>query len=346
MRTRSDPRLFLLLLAALAAWLTWQVTRPFASVLFLASVLAVALSPLHGWVGRRLGGRPAAAAGLVTLAVLLALVGPVTGLAAVVASQAVEGLKWLPTVLDDQGLADLVARLPESVQAAARELLARLPHGATEMRDLVTSTVGGRAFSTVGGLLQATGTALTRFLLFFVALFFLLADGAALVTWLQTVLPLPAGRAASLLKYLRGVTIAVLVSTLATAGIQAVLALAGYAIAGVPSPVFFGVLTFFTALIPAVGTALVWVPLVLVKLATGHLGAAIFLAAWGVGVVGMVDNVVKPMLIRRGVAFPTGVVFFALIGGLAAFGPVGLVAGPLSVALLVAVLQALGEDRR
>jgi predicted PurR-regulated permease PerM len=343
---RNDPRLFLLLLAALAAWLTWQLVAPFAAVLFLAAVLAVALAPLHGWVTRRLGGHRSLAAGVVTLAVLLALAGPVAGLATVVVGQALEGLKWLPAVLDERGLAELVGRLPEVVQPSARELLARVPHGADEIREAITGTLGGQAVSSVGGLLQATGTAVTRFVLFFLALFFLLADGSAFVDWLQKMLPLPAGRAPALLKYLRGVTVSVIVSTLATAGIQAVLALVGYAIAGVPSPLFFGALTFFTALIPAVGTALVFVPLALLRLATGHTASAVFLLAWGVVVVGMVDNVVKPLLIRRGVDFPTGVVFFALLGGLAAFGPVGLVAGPLSVALLVAALQALGEDRR
>jgi predicted PurR-regulated permease PerM len=111
----------------------------------------------------------------------------------------------------------------------------------------------------------------------------------------------------------------------------------------VPSPLFFAAVTFFTALVPAVGTALVWLPLAILKLATGHPVAGVFLAAWGVGVIGTVDNVVKPILIRRGVSFPTGVVFFALIGGLAAFGPVGLLAGPLVVAFLTAVVQAQKE---
>jgi predicted PurR-regulated permease PerM len=192
-------------------------------------------------------------------------------------------------------------------------------------------------------VLQATGTAVTSLLLFFVALFFLLSDGRQFVEWLTPVLPLPAGKAAVLLGYLRRVTLSVVASTLATSGVQAVLGFVGFLLAGVPYALFFAVATFFSSLIPVVGTALVWIPLVLLQLSTGHPVAAAFLAAWSVLVVGMADNVVKPVLMRRGIDFPVSVVFFALLGGLSAFGPVGLVAGPLVVAFLVAVVQTWSE---
>ncbi len=343
MRQRLDPRYVLVLLTALALWLAWQVVRPFASVLFMATVVAVALSPIHAWVIPRLGGRKTLAAAVVTLVALVAVVGPLAAIGAVVVRQAIEGIRWLLATLDERGVASLVERLPEWSRGAAQEALGRLPHGISEVETFVSRSIGGGAVSTVGGLLQATGAALSQLLLFFVALFFLLSDGGQLVEWLKRMLPLPAGRAAVLLGFLRSVTVSVLVSTLATSGVQAVLAFGGYLAAGVPYALFFGVATFFTSLVPVVGTALVWAPLALLKLATGHPLAAAFVAAWGILVVGSADNVVKPLLMRRGVDFPVGVVFFALLGGLAAFGPVGLVAGPLVVALLVAVVHAWSE---
>jgi predicted PurR-regulated permease PerM len=154
---------------------------------------------------------------------------------------------------------------------------------------------------------------------------------------------LPTGKTAVLFGYLRTVTNSVVVSTLATSGVQAILALVGYVVAGVPSALFFALLTFFTSFIPAVGTMLVWLPLAGLRIATGHTASGVFLIAWGILVVGMADNFVKPVLIRRGVAFPVGLVFFALIGGLAAFGPVGLVAGPLTLAFLIAIVRAWNE---
>jgi len=341
---RVESRYFLVLLTALALWLAWLVVRPFASVLFLAAVLAAALAPLQGWLGARLRVRRSTAALLVTLAMLLAVVGPLAAIGTVIVRQAIEGVRWVVQGLGARGFSELAGRLPEWARGGAAEVLDRLPQSLTELEGLVTRALGGGAVSTVGGVLQATGSVLANVLLFFVALFFLLSDGGQLVEWVKDTLPLPAGRAAVLLGFLRRVALSVVVSTLGTSGVQAVLAFAGYQLAGVPFALFFGVATFFASLIPVVGTALIWIPLALLRLSTGHPAAAAFLAAWGALVVGMADNVVKPLLLRRGVDFPAGVVFFALLGGLAAFGPIGLVAGPLAVALLVAVAQTWRES--
>lgn len=340
MRIRFDPRHFLLALTILAVWLAWLVVRPLAGVLFMAAVIATVLNPVTGALARRMKGARGRAAAVLTLALLLALAGPLAGVGAIVVGQAAEAVAWLSRAVQQEGLAGLIARLPGSVQPAAAELASRLPQGVKEVEELLRESLGSGAFSTVGGVLKATGAALSRLLLFFVALFFFLADGPRLVEWLKEMLPLPAGKTAVLFGYLRTVTSSVVVSTLATSGVQAALALVGYLLAGVPSALFFALLTFFTSFVPAVGTMLVWLPLAALKFGTGHPGAGAFLVAWGVLVIGMADNFVKPVLIRRGVAFPVGLVFFALLGGLAAFGPVGIVAGPLALAFLVATIRA------
>jgi predicted PurR-regulated permease PerM len=153
----------------------------------------------------------------------------------VVVGQAGEAVNWLSRAVHQEGLAGLIGRLPEGIRPLASQLAERLPHGAKEFEAALRSSFGSGAFSTVGGLLQATGGALSQFLLFFVALFFFLADGPRLVEWTKEMMPLPAGKAAVVLGYLRAVTSSVVVSTLATSGVQAVLALCGYLLAGVPS---------------------------------------------------------------------------------------------------------------
>lgn len=339
MRIRFDPRLFLLALTLLAVWLAWLVVAPFASVLFMAAVVASVLGPLTTAIARRMKGARGPAAALITIGLLLALAGPLAAMITVVIGQATEAVNWLGRAVHQEGISGLIGRFPESLQPLASELAERLPHGAKEFEELLRSALGSGAFSTVGGVLRATGSVLSQLLLFFVALFFFLADGPRLVEWMKETLPLPAGKSAVLFGYLRTVTSSVVVSTLATSGVQAILALAGYLLAGVPSALFFALLTFFTSFIPAVGTLLVWLPLAALKIGTGNVASGVFLAAWGILVVGMADNFVKPVLIRRGVAFPIGLVFFALIGGLAAFGPVGLVAGPLALAFLIAIVR-------
>jgi predicted PurR-regulated permease PerM len=344
LRIRFDPRHFLLALTVLALWLAWLVVRPFAGVIFLAAVVATVVTPTTSALARRLGNRRGSAAAIVTIGILVALAGPLAAIVAVVVGQAGEAVIWLTRAVRHEGLVGLVARLPEAIQPLAATLVERIPNGAEEVKALLQSVVvGSGTFATVGGVLQATGTALSQFLLFFVALYFLIADGPKLVEWLKLMLPLPDGKAAVLFKYFRRVTTSVVVSTLATSGVQATLALVGYLIAGVPSAIFFALLTFFTSFVPAVGTMLIWLPLAALKFGNGHVASGVFLVAWGVLVVGMADNFVKPVLIRRGVSFPIGLVFFALIGGLAAFGPVGLVAGPLTLAFLVATVRAWHE---
>ncbi|MGA8891173.1 MAG: AI-2E family transporter [Anaeromyxobacteraceae bacterium] len=340
---RFDPHLFLLALTALALWLAWLVVRPFASLLFMAAVVATVTAPIVAALARRMGGRRGGAAAIVTVGLILALAGPLGAMVALLVGQAAGAASWLTRAVQNDGFAGLVSRLPASLQPVAAHLAARLPHGAQEVEEAIRATLDSGAFSTMGGVLQATGTALSQLLLFFVALFFLLSDGPRLVEWVKHNLPLPPGKAGVILGYLRAVTTSVVVSTLATSGLQAVVALVGYLVAGVPSAFFFALLTFFTAFIPAVGTMLVWLPLAALKLVTGHVAAGIFLVAWGILAVGMVDNFVKPILIRRGVSFPVGLVFFALLGGLAAFGPVGLVAGPLTLAFLVAIVRTWKE---
>jgi predicted PurR-regulated permease PerM len=342
-RFRFDPQHFLLLLTALAVWLAWLVVRPFASVIFMAAVVATVVSPLSAGLARRLGGRRTSGAVILTVGLLLALVGPMAAMATLVAGQAAAAVGWLTSAVRHEGLLGLVARLPDSIQPLARSLVDRIPHGAQEIQSVVETALGSGTFATVGGVLQATGSAVSQLLLFFVALFFLLADGPKLVEWLKEMLPLPEGKTGVLFGYLRTVTTSVVVSTLATSGVQAVFALVGYLLAGVPSALFFALLTFFTSFVPAVGTMLVWLPLAILRFGGGHNVSGAFLLAWGVLVIGMADNLVKPMLIRRGVSFPLGLVFFALLGGLAAFGPVGLVAGPLTLAFLVATVHAWHE---
>jgi predicted PurR-regulated permease PerM len=168
--------------------------------------------------------------------------------------------------------------------------------------------------------------------------------GDELVDWLDSVSPLGPGQTRELLAGFKKVSFAVIVSTVVTAAVQALAALGGFFIARVPNPIFFGLVTFFMAFIPAIGAGVVCLTAALLLFVTGHPYMAIFLAAWGLGVVGLVDNVVKPLLIKRGMDLHGGVVFFSLIGGLAAFGAIGLLLGPLVVAMFLALLRMYHRD--
>ena len=162
--------------------------------------------------------------------------------------------------------------------------------------------------------------------------------GAALSAWVHQISPLIGRQTSDLLVEFRTVS----KSVLTTAGVQAAIATIGYLIAGVPQPFFFGPLTFFAALIPVVGTSLVALPLSALILLLGHPWKALFLVLWSLAVVGLVDNLLKPWLMRGGTRLHGVVVFFALLGGGLLLGPVGLIVGPLAVTFLLAMIR-LGQ---
>jgi predicted PurR-regulated permease PerM len=331
------PRFFLFLMIA-AAVLMILVLRPIFTELFVAVVLAGVLWPSQQWLCRKVRGRRNLAAGLMTAAVLVLLVGPIAAIATFVVRDGSEGVRFVSDALQSEEVADLVEALPESARQPVRDAIGQLPR---DLGDLVSVFEGrqGEAAKAVGAAVKATSSFAFHTVMMFIALFFLLVGGDRFVAWLDTVSPLPRGHTHELLTTFKRVTIAVVVSAVVTSGVQAVAALVGYLIAGVPNPLFFGLVTFLVAFIPAVGAAVVCLVAAALLLVTGHPYMALFLAIWGIVVVGLVDNLVKPLLIRRGLEIHGGIVFFSLIGGLAAFGAIGLIVGPLAVAFFLALLR-------
>jgi predicted PurR-regulated permease PerM len=292
-------------------------------------------------------GREGLSASLICVGIVLAILAPLASLTAFIVSEVIEGVNFVSGVVEKRGLEGLLAYVPGSLRDPAGRLLERFQTQSASLWQTIQqhlTTQGATAAQTVGGVVVATGTVAFQAVMMLIALYFLLVDGKRLVAWLESVSPLTPGQTVELLTEFRAVTKSVLVSTIATAGVQAVAALVGYLITRVPVPIFFAAVTFFFALVPAIGAATVCVAAALVLLATGHPVAAIVLAAWGILVVGLADNVVKPLLAKRGMNMHGVIVFFSLLGGLAVFGPIGLLLGPLIVAFFLAVLRIYQRD--
>jgi predicted PurR-regulated permease PerM len=245
-------------------------------------------------------------------------------------------VRWARAALESEGVAGLVARLPARLQKPVSDLAADMPRALESAREAFEGAGGAAA---VGGFITATGALVVNTLVMVVALYFLLAEGHRLVEWLDEVTPLEPGQFRELLETFSGAVGAVVVSAIATAGAQAALAFVGFLVAGVPQPIFFASLTFLGALVPLVGANLVVLPVALLHFTTGHPLAAGLLALWSVGVVGTVDNLLKPFLMRRGLSVHVSLVFLALLGGLATFGPVGIIVGPLALAFFLAAVR-------
>jgi len=354
MSSESTRKRFFLILVVLSVLLLAVLIRPLASSLLLAAVLAGVLWPVQRRLTRLLRNRQQLSAGLLVAATVLALVGPIAGFVAFAVDEAITGVAFVNETLRDQGLDGLVARAPSPMRELLEDgLEAARKYASDDFRKTLQERANqgaSRVASALGGALAATWSVVFDTTMMLIALFFLLVQGRELVDWLDRVLPLRPGQTHQLLDEFKKTSYAVVVSTAVTAAVQAVAALIGYLIARVPHPIFFAGLTFFGGLIPAIGAAGFALLAAGILLLTGHPYFALFLAIWAVTVVALVDNVVKPLLLRGGMNMPGAVVFFALIGGIGAFGAIGLVLGPMTVAFFVALLRMYQseheQDRR
>ena len=341
-------RTFALVTLVLLGYLLYQLLSPFFAPIAWALFIAFLVHPLHAWLVRRLGGRARLSAALLTAATLLILIGPLTALGAAFAAQAAELLRYVQQIVvenkpaEPSDLATLpvvgpaVAWLQESMGLS----LAQIQEWAVEGARTVLKTLASLGRQAVLG---ALGTVVGFVLMMFI-LFFAIRDGRAMFADLRTLVPMSASERARLFGHLASVTRAMVYGTGITAIVQGALVAIGFAIVGLPSPVVFGVLAALFALVPLAGTPVVWVPAVIVLVAQERWYSAVFLLAWGIFVT-LIDNVLRPILVSGRADVGTLTVFIGVLGGVAAFGPIGVFLGPLVLALVIALVRFTLEVR-
>ena len=330
-------RVFTVASLGLLAWLLYQVIQPFLKPMAWAALVAVLLFPLQRRLSVLWGGRENLAAAVLTVLVVLLFVGPLTALAVAFAAQAGQLAELVPgwvaraEAMLASGSVGWLARLQDLLPIEAAEFQQWAISGARQLLQRAASA-GGSAF------LGAVGTVLSFTVMLFL-LFFFLRDGGLIATSTLRLVPVPQDRKHELTTRLTAVTQAVVVGTVLTAIVQGLLLGVGFAIVGLPAPVVFGVIGAVLSVVPFGGTALVWVPGVIALLIAGDYAWGTFLAAWGTILVSSVDNFLKPLLISGRAEVPTLAVFIGVLGGLSAFGLVGMFLGPVVIALALALAR-------
>jgi predicted PurR-regulated permease PerM len=332
----------LLLSVALLAY----VAFPFRTPLFIAVVLAAVLHKPHERLAGLLKGRRTIASALVTLAVLFAIVAPFALLVVFVSQESMTGLAYLRETLGVQSVTELRgAQLPGHAQELLERVLGFLHLTRDQVYDAVTRLVG-MVQAEMPAIIASGGRAIVSTIIMLIALYFLLLDGARVVEWAWRVSPLSAAQTRELTAELRRVTSATVTGILATAVFQGLAAGVGYWFAGIPHAGFFGMLTALVSFVPGVGTSLVWVPATVSLWVGGHHSAAVLLALFCLVVVVGAEQVGKPVLMRGQIQMHTGLIFLSLLGGLAMFGLLGILLGPLIVAFFLAMMRIYERDFR
>lgn len=342
-RTHLQRSTFLVLFA-LAAYAFWRTLEPIWVPVLLGLVIAVGVYPLYEKLLRRWGGKhPGIPAALLTAAVMIFALAVIAFLVLVVGHRVLEVAQEMAGRYQNKGAAGLLGRdlgnLLSRVGLEPRNLEQRLGN---TLREIAT-WAGGAATSIVAGLFSAI------FIFIFTALtsYYLLREGADGTEWLVEIVPLPNGQVSQIVRDVRDVTRAMLVSTGLMTLYQGVTAGIGYWIFGVDSPIVWAALTGVASILPALGTALVWAPISIILLATGHVAQGIGVLAWsGLVVVFVADYILRPKLVGNRVRMNDLLVFVAIFGGIEAFGVLGLVLGPIAVAVLLSLLRIYQKDYR
>jgi predicted PurR-regulated permease PerM len=337
---------FFVVLAGFVGYLLLLVIQPISGALAWAIFLAFILYPVHVWLTRRLKGRSGWSAGILTGVTPFAILTPLAFLGVVFANQA-RALIAFVQEKDVHFDATLLAKLEtypvvgpiaryanEEMSVSGADLQQWLTDATQTVLKNVAAISGGVALSALGALIG--------FFLMLFLLFFMFRDGPGMFMRFQRLIPVPEEHREQLFNHLASVTRGVFYGIGLTAIVQGVLVGIGFAIAGLPSPVVFGVLAAILALLPAGGAAIVWIPGFLFLAASGRWGMAIFMLIWGV-VVSTSDNFLRPILVARYAPVSAFMVFVGVVGGIGAFGTIGIVVGPVFLALVAAILQYFDE---
>lgn len=350
----SERRLYVriggLLLAAALGYVVWRIVTPLWQPLVWALLIGGLLAPLNLRLTQRLGGRVQLASSISTLLTVVLLMLPLAITAGAVGTQAAQLLRRLEGRVPGRDsanafdlenipwLGDALLWVEANTDVTVLQMQEWIAEGLQRLLQLVMSS--GGTF-----VMGALGTTVSFVMMLFV-LFFVLRDGPAMGKQVVSLLPIEGQRRTLLERHLTDMTRAVFLGLGLTAIAQGALLGVGFWIAGLPSPLVFAVLGVILALVPLVGPALLWIPGAIWLAARGETGYAIFLALWGAIVVGLIDNLLRPLLISGRADVPTLAVFVGVIGGLAAFGFIGLFLGPIVLGLLIALFRFELERRR
>lgn len=332
------------LLSLFVLYAAFLVLRPFLTSLLLAIIVVTLTFRTYARVTERVGGRENLAAGLMLVLITLVLAIPTALLVVMLVEQAMALFQRLQTADFGQFFASIqLERRMASIQRVAPWL-----HLERVRLDDVVKNVVGR----IPGIVATQGSRVlggffgffVNFLLMLLASFVFYTKGAAMLRELRAISPLPDEYDDQIFLKFRGVVDATFRGQFLTALAQGLVTGIGLAVAGVPAPLLWGSVAAIFSLIPMVGAAAVWIPASIYLIFLASQDAVgwwrpIFLIAWGLLVVSLVDNLVRPLVMRSGVNMHPIILFFAILGGIQAFGFTGIFIGPLVFVLIVTLAE-------
>ncbi len=334
---------FLGFLALVSVAFVWVVS-PFLMPVFWAAALAIIFHPLEGLIQKSLQGRATIAALITLLIILVTVIVPAMLLASAVANEAA-GL-YARIQSGDFDPNEILDWVQGSIPAATG-YLANIGIDIADIRENI-STLAVKGSQFVGTLALTVGQNAVNFtVMFFMMLyllFFFLRDGETILEVLVRVLPLGDDRERALFAKFAEVSRAAIKGTVLIGAIQGALGGLMFYFVGIEGAVLWGVMMMVLSLLPVVGASLIWGPAAAMMLINGEVGNGIFLILFGAVAIGLIDNLLRPLLVGRDTRMPDYLVLFSTLGGLSLFGISGFVVGPVIAALFLSTWEMFAEE--
>jgi len=331
-KTRMQ-HVFFFALIGVALVLSFFVLRPYILTLVLAVVLALAVDPAYIFIRNLLKGRRRLAALITLILVLIVIIAPISFFTYQIFLEAQD----IYTSLADG------TWTPSSVRAQLDQSTG-IVHTAwvsiSQQLDSIAQNVLNFFVTRIGTIFASVASVVLNLFLLFFGIYFILSNREKLHAFVKHISPLEDEYDDMIIHKIKTASNSVVRGMLAIAIIQGIVASVGFSIFGIPSPMIWGGLAALAAFVPGIGTTLVTGPAVIYLFATGDTGNAIGMLIWAAVAVGLIDNLLTPLLLDRGIQIHPFLILLSVLGGISLFSGIGFILGPVIIAFLVALLDA------
>lgn len=344
MDRRNTSKLVLAGLTAAAVYVCFLLFKPYVTPVLSASVVAIVFYPLHKSMRKAVHGTTVSALFSTLITVLLSVVPLVFLLLAI--SNELTGL-YQSLAAKSAGAGGIAPYLMQGSERLSSWVTQRFSLPAIDLRSYLLSrleTMSSSLLHFSANLVSNTFALTLNALIALIVLFFLFRDGDRFVSKLMEFVPLDSDRISELQMRVTSTVSTNFYGNFVVGALQGMLAGVSFWALGVDSPVLWGIATAVVSLIPFVGTAIVWAPAAIGLMLTGHVWKGVILLGLGIAVIGTIDNVLRPLIVHKGVRLHPILLFFSFLGGVRLFGVLGLFVGPVIVSVTAALLDMFKQD--
>jgi predicted PurR-regulated permease PerM len=335
-------RVFFGAITLLVLYFSYLIIKPYLLDIFMALVLFFTAKPLYLALNRLLRGRKALASGLTCIILLLVILIPLFSLMSIIATQALEFSSQVTQGMQSGQLWHWVAAKIDTLKLYLTHLNLPVPPGDIKLEELIQTVVTKASafiYSNAIGLIKGFSYFFFDLVLTLFIAFFMFMQGDDFIAAIKRLSPLDPAHNDEIMRETENTIKATLWGTVIVAFAQGTLGGIGFLIFGLSQPAFWGTVMIPASVIPLIGSSIIWGPAAIYLLFTGHAMKGIGLILWGGVVVSIIDNVLKPILVKGSSETPSIFILFSILGGLTYFGMIGFILGPLILSFLLSLLR-------